>query len=600
VLAFTGVAIIAASPASAAPDGLPVDDPASLTITKYENSDEDYGAANGMPVSGITDEPVEDVEYKLFSVSVKTDGLGTELLDLTTITGWDYAAKIQAILDTAGATTYQAARDALGIGATPVDIDPTGLADTQQVSFTEHTTGGTYPFTTDSNGAVTISGLDIGVYLYYEVSVPSGQGLQLNPQPYLVTLPMTHPTALNSWVYDVYVYPKNNKLGITKTVKDNTDEETPGTPDVDGAVLPGDTIEWTITADIPAVSLPAKIFSYTISDIFPSGVEVLDPVVTSVYIDTATPLVLDLTQTGLPESGKYYLDSDADAQADPEVPATYFDLTVDPATITAHPGKKVVVKVQATVLDAETITNFAKLTVKFDNNGDNDMDDGEDQTTDVTSEDVDSKWGIPGIIKVGDSLTGPILPGTEFKVYTSESDALSDTDPVTWPSNNTGVLTVDGTGHLDFPEPGLRYSNWANGVLIEDGSDSDILASNEPGYQTYWLVEVTAHANYELLAQPVSFVLDETTDVNSTALGRIPATFDNDHYTNAANTDQFIVNVKARAGFPLPFTGGVGVTIVYMAGLAIIIAAIGVGVVKPRRRGFETRATRAPQPPVRA
>ena len=89
--------------------------------------------------------------------------------------------------------------------------------------------------TTDTNGIATFTKeRGIGLYFVKENLATStsvtvvGSGEAVNTSsitpsaPFFVTLPMTNPTDLNSWMYDVRVYPKNQTDSITKTVKDKT------------------------------------------------------------------------------------------------------------------------------------------------------------------------------------------------------------------------------------------------------------------------------------------------------------------------------------------------------------------------------------------
>ncbi len=70
-----------------------------------------------------------------------------------------------------------------------------------------------------------------------ETKTPAGY---VGSKPFIITVPMTHPTDLNKWVYDVHAYPKNSKAGVDKTVKDDT------TPAI------GSEISYTIKSDVPA------------------------------------------------------------------------------------------------------------------------------------------------------------------------------------------------------------------------------------------------------------------------------------------------------------------------------------------------------------
>lgn len=67
---------------------------------------------------------------------------------------------------------------------------------------------------TDENGQTSVSGLDLGLYLIVETTVP--ENVNNTTDPFFVSLPMTNLDMAEGgsdggeyWIYDVYVYPKN-------------------------------------------------------------------------------------------------------------------------------------------------------------------------------------------------------------------------------------------------------------------------------------------------------------------------------------------------------------------------------------------------------
>jgi len=59
---------------------------------------------------------------------------------------------------------------------------------------------------TDAHGVATAPDLPLGVYLVSEVKWPDGVA---HGSPFLVTVPMTDPESLSSWLYTINVYPKS-------------------------------------------------------------------------------------------------------------------------------------------------------------------------------------------------------------------------------------------------------------------------------------------------------------------------------------------------------------------------------------------------------
>ncbi|MCL1801893.1 MAG: SpaH/EbpB family LPXTG-anchored major pilin [Promicromonosporaceae bacterium] len=101
---------------------------------------------------------------------------------------------------------------------------------------------------TDENGTLKIENLPYGLYLINEQYYPTD--VLEDRSPFLVTIPMLNPewdpscepggnSCPDPWLDDIYVYPKNEKVHITKVVDDT------------GAFTIGDEVRWTITAAVP-------------------------------------------------------------------------------------------------------------------------------------------------------------------------------------------------------------------------------------------------------------------------------------------------------------------------------------------------------------
>ncbi|MEI2827219.1 MAG: SpaH/EbpB family LPXTG-anchored major pilin [Dermatophilaceae bacterium] len=198
VLTFAGAATAVAAPAAQAPTGLSAAgefntanpaliDPSetgTLHITKYSGAPVG-GYDNGLPksVTGVT--PLPGVTYEIYPVTG---------VDLLTNAGWKTAANYYDNITLAEAN--------LG--------DMAGTC------------------TTTATGTCDLTDLPLGLYYVKEVSAPAGYTMAA---PFLVTLPMTNPAGPDrdlatttdnntTWMYDVYVYPKNQQDTITKTVED--------------------------------------------------------------------------------------------------------------------------------------------------------------------------------------------------------------------------------------------------------------------------------------------------------------------------------------------------------------------------------------------
>ncbi|WP_257181626.1 SpaH/EbpB family LPXTG-anchored major pilin [Corynebacterium cystitidis] len=111
--------------------------------------------------------------------------------------------------------------------------------------------------TTGEDGKAHFNGLPLGLYLIEE-EVPKNYNSHLTPiNPFLVTLPRTDTVNRDYWVYDVTVYPKNQKHQTTKK----------GPVCVD----PGDTGDFGASASAPDPGKDGVIDRYQLIDELPEG-----------------------------------------------------------------------------------------------------------------------------------------------------------------------------------------------------------------------------------------------------------------------------------------------------------------------------------------
>lgn len=357
--------------------------------------------------------------------------------------------------------------------------------------------------TTDAAGTAAFASLPVGLYLVSETSFPAN----VTPSaPFLVSVPLTDPDNKDNWIYDVNVYPKNSVTTAEKTVTDAPD------------IKLGDTIDFTITGDIPN---EANIDGYKV-------VDKLDEKLT--YVGATTTLV---DGTVITEGTDYTTTFDAGNNT-----VTVLFTPAGRAVLAAHNTTKVQVVVHTTV---NTIGEIENQAIVYPN-------EGSFEGTGVPTPNVVTKWGGMTLQKVNEN--GAALAGASFSVYATEADAKAGTNPITLSGQTVFTVAADGTLTIS----GLRYSDWANGAAVAPGS---------PDYRTYYLVETTAPTGYELLAQPVSFLINAA--------------------TTTVGVDLQVKNVPSNGGFQLPLTGGVGTGILYAAG-ALLLAGAALMLVRSRRR----------------
>ncbi len=304
---------------------------------------------------------------------------------------------------------------------------------------------------TNSAGLARFTNLPVGLYLVEETQAPPAGTNQTvsKAMPFLITVPLTDPTGLTRWVYDVHAYPKNVISSVTKSVNDaNT-------------VSAGQTIDYTIKSDIPGGAVTTK---YVVTDQLDSR---LDYKSTKVNIGSTS--VSDFTATHSNGLVTVTLGGTARAQA-------YTALQSD---------NKAQVSVTHTVQVKASgeIKNDAKLT--FQRAG--------EWETEVPSPLIETKFGGINVFKhTSDSLP---LANAVFEVWSSHQDDFKTATQVTvngkkeWTTDAQGKTAVDG----------LRYSGFADGATVAKGSGK---------YNFYWLVEAKAPNGYELLAEPIPFTVE--------------------------------------------------------------------------------------------
>ncbi len=420
--------LLTAAPGTAHADTNPATiDPArtgSLVINKRLNPTSTT-PGNGLPATDVSGTPLAGVTFEARQIPG---------VDLTTQTGWS----------TLEAMDLQAAQSAVS-GVTPASR----------------------VVTAEGTGQATMSGLALGAYVVHEVLSAEQLAQGITPSPdFVVTLPMTHPTSPDQWLYEVNVYPKNASSSITKTVDDAS------------ATTLGSQISWTILADVPGLNATD---GYKITD-------QIDPRLSFVQAS------MDL------DSGSIHLVAGQDYTAELPTATTPMTFTVTPqgletlwAAKQATPSVRVLVSVDTTVTATDAplgdglISNNATLYPSSATTG-----------IAVAADAVPlTEWGDIRVTKTNQSNT--VLPGAEFALYGTEADAKAGTNALA--SNGTSRWTTDDQGVATISA--VRYSTFANGSTVTAADSS---------YHDYWIVETAAPDGYELAGAPIKVTVDERTE----------------------------------------------------------------------------------------
>ena len=474
----------------------------SITIHKLvKDATNGTTAGNGLEDATATGDPLDGAT---FTVEKLTN------VDLTTQAGWEKLAGYNGNVDTAKADGVDAA-------------------------VTKTTAGG---------GLATFSGLPLGAYVVTETVTPAGY---VGSKPFIITVPMTHPTELNKWVYDVHAYPKNSKAGIEKTVKDDT------TPAI------GSAISYTIKSDIPAAE---ALDFYDVVDQYDKRVELPEAKIALKIIDGKTGEVALAKDTdykliaadGTDGKTKFWTAEFTEAGRKKLIDNRKDDNT------------KVQMDLTGTVKDkVEADGLFKNKAVLLPNAPSNGWkpNSGEVPPPDYPNSEVVSKFGKVKITKVSSVEDTKKLEGAEFEVYkctpatkptknfesvdAALDEKLTPAGTTTYKTDANGEVTIDG----------LRNNDWANNAAV---------AEADRGW--YCLVETKAPAGFELQPRPIAFQVLES---NSTA-------------DNQYTLETTVKDVPKRGGFDLPLTGAAGVGVLIGAGALLVGGSGAIALANKRRK----------------
>ena len=474
----------------------------SITIHKLVKSDTNgTTAGNGLEDATATGTPLDGVT---FTVEKLTN------VDLTTQAGWEKLAGFNGNVATA-------------------------KADGVDTAVEKETAGG---------GLATFDSLPLGAYVVTETKTPAGY---VGSKPFIITVPMTHPTDLNKWVYDVHAYPKNSKAGVEKTV---ADADTPAV---------GSDISYTIKSDVPAAQ---ALDYYDVVDQYDKRVELPEANIALKLINGKTG------EVALAKGTDYTL-----VAADGTDGKTKFwtaEFTAAGRQKLLDNRKDDTTKVQmdlsGTVKDkVEADGLFKNKAVLLPNDPGNGWTPGSGEVPppDFPNSEVVSKFGKVKITKVNAKDDTQKLEGAEFEVYkcTPQSTPTKNFDSVdatldkklspagkeTYATDANGEVTIDG----------LRNNDWENNAAV---------AEADRGW--YCLVETKAPEGFELQTRPIAFqVLESNSDADN-------------EYTLATT----VKDVPKNGGFNLPLTGAAGIGVLIGAGALLVGGSGAIALANKRRK----------------
>ena len=401
---------------------------------------------------------------------------------------------------------------------------------------------GNHEAPTTNNGTVKFSDLSLEkLYLFAEIDASAAKKLDGTAVavtkvsvPFFVSLPFTD--ANGNSVTDIYAYPKNS----TGNVNIDKEIESVGTATINGKQANaniGDEITYKVTYSVPVPE---------------NGLTELK------IVDT-----MDKGLTFTKEKSNITVKDDKEGADGPEKPLTYdtdYEVTLDPTSnkVTID-FAKYLASLQKNSTEAFTITYKVKL--------------NESAVLGQTG----NKNAVALVYKnYGEieSKTKTPDPDKEVKVFTYGIDLMKQGEDGVKLSEVEFKLT-DGTNEIKVKKSGNAYSpsnsDDASSTVVTDGSGEIHIRGLKPG--TYKLTETKTKDGYVLLKDPVEIVITQTnatTGVATATVGNKDVTMIEDNGSLTAKVPLTVVNSK---GFDLPVTGGRGIALFTIAGIAIVAAA---------------------------
>lgn len=399
----------------------------------------------------------------------------------------------------------------------------------------EYTLGAGTDMKTGVDGAVTKT-LAQGYYLVVETSVAGAKvdGAEVSITetcgPFIVRLPMTNPD-MTTWNYNVHVYPKNSTSTATKTPSKTS-------------VNVGEALSWDINTAIP--SGIENFQKFDVTDQLDKALTYTDD---SVVVEVAGAIG---TFADFPATAQGKTNYTVACGADNKLIVSFTD--DGRKALASYKDIKVTfgTTVNENVLDADHL-NVVKntATAEFTNQ------DGTESK--VPTPEAKVHTGKIDITKKSSADQQTLLNGVEFKIASSEANAAAGN----YLKKTTGGKIVD-FGEDGYTDATDYVATTADGKASFAGLKDYTGEGVAKAYRSYYIVETKAAAGYELLDAPVKV---EFTADNSTEAA---------HYTISKD----VLNTPKTN---LPLTGGLGTVLFSVAGIALLVGAIALLVVRNRK-----------------
>ena len=562
---------------------------ASLSIYKYDitkASNDGAWDAESYVSAGLRDDAVIDKlsKYAIQGVEftylrVANIAMSNEVVDgqrtVGVLYGFDSSERSNAVLSAIDLTAADAHKTEGGINYFTSDSLNNKLAaalaanatNVKNALETAVKNGGVAMTETDAAGYTSASNMEQGLYLVVETRVPENVTSTCNP--FFVSLPMTTIDGA-AWNYDVTVYPKNQTGNPTldKTVredKNSTGKNTGSLTDITGGYAHtasasiGDTVDYQIISTMPTITSKASDLSeYAYVDTMSKGIKYNKNDVAIEFFKDAG--CTDKITTWEEDSGKFTVAYD-DAQNIMTIRMTDTGLSE--------------INEAATVYTDSVKRGYSDCTMRLTY--------AAALTADAKMGDTDNPNGVV--------LTWRRTNNTYFDtlkdcchVYTYGIDVLKQ-----FSDNGGNVKNVKFRLHNDTDDCYI-IAEQKDGVYYAKGltakkSDATTFIPNAQGHivvkgledDAYSLTEIATDKGYVLLKDAVKIVIKTAENGTCEQCGaKLPTASATVNGKDASMTDGNAIvplTVVNNPGFDLPKTGGYGVWMFTIGGVALLGAA---------------------------
>ena len=562
---------------------------ASLSIYKYDITtagkdgawDAESYVSTGLHDGAVTDKlskyAIQGVEFTYLRVADVTTS--NDLLDgqrqVGVLCGFDGSDRSNAVLSAIGLTAADAHKTEGDVNYFTSDMLNNKLSAALAANATTVKNaleaavknGGVVMTETDATGHTSASNMEQGLYLVVETRVPENVTSTCNP--FFVSLPMTTIDGA-AWNYDVTVYPKNQtgNPDLEKTVreaKNSTGKNNGSLTDItDGyahtaTASVGDTVDYQIISTLPTITSKASSLSeYTYVDTMSKGIRYnkndvvieffkdagcADKITTwdessgkfaVAYDDAANTMAIRMTDTGLSEineAATVYIDSVKRGYSDCTMRLTYA------AALTAD----------AKMGDTDN-PNEVELTWRRTNN-----------TYFDTLKDCCHvyTYGIDVLKRFSDN--GGNRRNVKFKLHNDTDDCYIIAEQKDGMYYAKGITSKKSDATTFIPN--------SSGHIVVKGLEDD----------TYSLTETATDKGYILLKDAVKIAIKTAENGQcekcGTKLLTVSATVNGKDVTMSDGNAIVPLTVVNNPGFDLPKTGGYGVWMYTVGGVALLGAA---------------------------